>query len=65
MTEFWILDSEKIVFKKGWFYRAFDIQKFMEKITEDPRGGRIIGMNFDGKNIEFYTEVTKDTRDEP
>lgn len=44
--------------QKGWFYRAFDIQKFMKKIEEDPRGGKIVGMNFDGKNIEFYTEAT-------
>jgi len=55
--EFWTLDSENIPFTKGWIYRAFDFQQFMKKIEEDPRGGKIIGMNFDGKNVEFYTKA--------
>ncbi len=58
MTEFWTLDSEDVPFQRGWFYRAFDIQEFMKKIEEDPRGGEVIGMNFDGKNIEFYTKAS-------
>ena len=60
MTEFWTPDSEGVSFQKGWFYRAFDIQEFMKKIEEDPRGGKVIGMNFDGKNIEFYTEANSE-----
>ena len=58
MTEFWTLNSENVPFQKGWFYRAFDIQEFIKKIEKDPRGGKVIGMNFDGKNIEFYTEAS-------
>jgi len=38
-------------------YRAFEFQEFMKKLEDDPRGGKIIGMNFDGKNVEFYTEA--------
>ena len=56
--EFWTLHSEDIPFRKGWVYRAFDMQKFMEKIEADPRGGEIIGMNFDGRNVEFYTKAS-------
>ena len=56
--EFWALDSEGIPFQKGWFYRAFDFQVFMRKIEADPRGGKVIGMSFDGKNVEFYTEAS-------
>ncbi len=56
--EFWTLDSENVPFTKGWFYRAFDFQQFMKKIEDDPRGGKIIGMNFDGKNVEFYTKAS-------
>jgi len=56
--EFWTLHSENVPFQKGWFYRAFDMQEFMKKIESDPRGGKIIGMNFDGRNVEFYTQVT-------
>lgn len=58
MTEFWTVNSEDVPFQKGWFYRAFDIQEFMKKIEGDPRGGKVIGMNFDGKNIEFYTKAS-------
>ena len=56
--EFWILNSENVPFRKGWFYRAYDFQEFMKKLEKDPRGGKIIGMNFDGKNVEFYTQAT-------
>ena len=56
--EFWILNSENVPFKRGWMYRAYDFQEFMKKLEEDPRGGKIIGMNFDGKNVEFYTKAT-------
>ncbi len=56
--EFWSLNSENVPFKRGWFYRAYDFQEFMKKLEKDPRGGKIIGMNFDGKNVEFYTKAT-------
>lgn len=56
--EFWILNSENVPFRKGWMYRAFDFQQFMKKLEKDPRGGEIIGMKFDGKNVEFYTKAT-------
>ena len=56
--EFWTLNSENVPFQKGWFYRAYDFQEFMKKLEKDPRGGKIIGMNFDGKNVEFYTKAT-------
>ncbi len=56
--EFWIVNSENVPFQKGWFYRAYDLQRFMEKIEKDLRGGKIIGMNFDGKNVEFYTQAS-------
>jgi hypothetical protein len=36
----------------------------MKKIEEDPRGGKIIGMNFDGKNVEFYTTISKQQLEE-
>jgi len=56
--EFWRINSEKVPFRKGWFYRAFDFQEFMKKLEDDPRGGEIIGMKFDGKNVEFYTKAS-------
>ena len=58
--EFWTLGSENVPFRKGWFYRAVEFQQFMKKLEEDPRGGKIIGMNFDGKNVEFYTKASSE-----
>lgn len=62
--EFWTLGSENVPFRKGWMYRAFDFQVFMKKLENDPRGGKIIGMNFDGKNVEFYTEASPQQMEE-
>jgi len=62
--EFWISSSQGIPFRRGWFYRAFEFQEFMKKLEEDPRGGKIIGMNFDGKNVEFYTEASPQQMEE-
>ncbi len=62
--EFWTLDSENVPFRRGWFYRAFEFQQFMKKLEEDPRGGKIIGMSFDGKNVEFYTKASSQQMEE-
>jgi len=62
--EFWALGSENVPFRKGWVYRAFDLQEFMKKLEQDPRGGEIIGMSFDGKNVEFYTKVSTQQMEE-
>lgn len=62
--EFWTLESENVPFRRGWMYRAFDFQVFMKKLENDPRGGKIIGMNFDGKNVEFYTEASPQQMEE-
>jgi hypothetical protein len=62
--EFWTSDSQGVPFRRGWFYRAFEFQEFMKKLEVDPRGGKIIGMNFDGKNVEFYTEASPQQMEE-
>jgi len=62
--EFWALGSENIPFRRGWFYRAFEFQEFMKKLEVDPRGGKIIGMSFDGKNVEFYTKASPQQMEE-
>jgi len=62
--EFWTLSSENVPFRRGWFYRAFEFQEFMKKLEEDPRGGKIIGMSFDGKNVEFYTKASTQQMEE-
>ena len=45
----------------GFFFRSFDLNKFMEGITE--RGGNVVGIQFTGNNCEIITE-SKSTEDE-
>jgi len=45
----------------GFFFRSFDLNKFMEGITE--RGGNVVGIQFTGNNCEIICEH-KSTDDE-
>lgn len=45
----------------GFFFRSFDLNKFMEGITE--RGGNIVGIQFTGNNCEIICE-SKTNEDE-
>jgi len=56
--EFWALNSEGVPYSKGFIRREFDLQRFMDIIEADPRGGDVIGMKFDGKNVEFYCKAS-------
>ena len=38
----------------GFFFRSFDLNKFMEGITE--RGGNVVGIQFTGNNCEIICE---------
>jgi len=38
----------------GFFFRSFDLNKFMEGITE--RGGNVVGIQFTGNNCELICE---------
>ena len=39
----------------GFFFRSFDLNKFMEGITE--RGGNVVGIQFTGNNCEIICEA--------
>jgi len=39
----------------GFFFRSFDLNKFMEGIEE--RGGTVVGIEFTGNNCEIICEA--------
>jgi len=43
-------------FKGGIFYRAFDLVKFLEKVEADSNGGEVVGLKFDGNNLEIIVK---------
>ncbi len=55
--EFGYWHPETNVFKGGWFFRAFDLVQFIKKLEADPRGGKVVGLRFDGNNVELFTEL--------
>ena len=63
-------DFKEVVFWKdgfsgeaqgGFYYRSFELNKFMEGIEE--RGGTVVGIQFTGNNCEIICE-SKTTLDE-
>jgi hypothetical protein len=43
-------------FKGGIFIRAFDLVKFLEKVEADSNGGEVVGLKFDGNNLEIIVK---------
>jgi hypothetical protein len=37
----------------GIYIRAFDLVKFLEKVEADSKGGEVVGLKFDGNNLEI------------
>jgi hypothetical protein len=52
---FW-KDGVDAICKGGIFYRAFDLVKFLEKIEADNEGGEVVGLKFDGNNLEIIVK---------
>ena len=55
-TEIFWLDEFEGEAKGGLWFRAFDLNKFIQKVqTEDKK---VVGMRFEGNNMELiYTEL--------
>ena len=50
---FWKYGVDAMSSKGGIFYRAFDLVKFLEKVEADSNGGEVVGLKFDGNNLEI------------
>ena len=54
-TEIFWLDEFEGEAKGGLWFRAFDLNKFIQKVQADDK--KVVGMRFEGNNMELiYTE---------
>ena len=55
-TEIFWLDEFEGEAKGGLWFRAFDLNKFIQKVQTDDK--KVVGMRFEGNNMELiYTEL--------
>jgi hypothetical protein len=43
----------------GFFIRAFDLKKFLEKVEASENGGEVVGLKFEGNNLEIIVNPKK------
>ena len=54
-TDIFWLDEFKGEAKGGLWFRAFDLNKFIQKVQADDK--KVVGIKFEGNNLELiYTE---------
>ncbi len=49
---FWKEDFTDGEAKGGFFIRAFDLKKFLEKVEAAENGGEVVGLRFSDNNLE-------------
>jgi hypothetical protein len=52
---FW-LDGFEGNAKGGFFLRSFDLNNFIKKVEESENGGKLVGLKFEGNNVELIVE---------
>ncbi len=52
---FW-LDKWQGVSKGGYYFRSFDLNKFMKKLEEEGHG-KVVGLEFEDGNVNCIVEV--------
>jgi len=52
---FW-LDGFEGNARGGFFLRSFDLNKFIKKVEESENGGKVVGLKFEGNNVELIVE---------
>lgn len=53
---FWREDFEGAEAQGGFFFRSFDLNKFLKKVEASESGGEVVGIKFEGNNIEIIIE---------
>ena len=65
---FWLADFKKGTARGGYYFRAFDLIKFMKLIEEEE--GEVVGLAFEGNNVnviirsEPYVDAYRKTNKE-
>ena len=55
-TDIFWLDGFKGKAKGGLFFRSFDLNKFIQEVEESDNNGKVVGLKFEGNNIELIVE---------
>jgi hypothetical protein len=50
--------------KGGFYFRSFDLNKFLEKLETSTEGGEIVGLKFEDNNVELIVKVSDQIKDE-
>ena len=53
---FWREDFEGSEAQGGFHFRSFDLNKFLKKVEASEKGGEVVGIKFEGNNIEIIIE---------
>jgi hypothetical protein len=56
---FWKEDFTDGEAKGGFFIRAFDLKKFLEKVEAAEYGGEVVGLRFEDNNLEIIVNPKK------
>lgn len=54
---FW-LESWEGVSKGGYYFRSFDLNKFMKKLEEEGHG-KVVGLEFEDGNVNCIVQVSE------
>ena len=59
---FWADDFDGANAKGGIYVRSFDLKKFLElvEVNENGNGGEVVGLRFDGNNLEVLVKGLED-----
>lgn len=50
--------------KGGFYFRSFDLNKFLEKLEVSTEGGEVVGLKFEDNNVELIVKVSDQIKDE-
>ncbi len=53
---FWREDFDDGAAAGGFFFRSFDLNKFLKEVEKSENGGEVVGIRFEGNNLEVIVK---------
>jgi len=53
---FWREDFDGNQAQGGFFFRSFDLNKFLKQVEESEDGGEVVGIRFEDNNLEVIVK---------
>ena len=53
---FWREDFQDGEAQGGFFFRSFDLNKFLKQVEESENGGEVVGIRFEDNNVEVIVK---------